>query len=610
MSARVYLMQEKLKLHTYVSRTGIMSSRLQFLIVCFAFILLTACLGNNGGSAPTITAVPPTLPVIVQESPVQNTAVPTFSPEPTATDTPTAIPAPTDTATPLPIDLSLTPGGILLLPVPKIYEGDLVTFKIAPVLPEGVGVNDVRVQILVDNQQILKEILNWRSLGGNTYGLYEWAWNTTGQTGQHTITVILDPDDRIQIGDENPNNNQAVVNVTVNPRSELSLLDAEAAWITVSNNCCTVHVVSNTAAHRDLSQLLATLDAAFTEASTRLAEPFDQKYDVYFIDRVLGQGGYATGSMVVSYLDRNYTGGGIYEVLVHEAIHLIDRTFAPNRITFLAEGVAVWATGGHYQKEDLGRRVAALIEIGAYVPLAELINNFYPTQHEISYLEAGGLINYLVETYGWERVRDFYSDTTVYDGTSLSDSVDINFRLYFDKSLAEIEAEWINHVQNLPRDPQETADLETTIRYYNVMRQYQQQFDPTAYYLSAWLPSPEEVLQQGITADYTRHPETATNIALESLLLSAYDALNAGDYRSANAHLDSVIRVLENNGTFLDPLAGTYLDIVRTTTAMNYQVQQVSVQGTQATVSVTRSNRIELIQLDLVLQNNAWILIQ
>jgi hypothetical protein len=549
------------------------------------------------------------MPAAVQETPVQ-TAVPTISVEPTAVDTPTAIPVPTDTPTAIPIDLSLTPGGILLLPNPKIYEGDLVTFKVAPILPEGVGVNDVRVQILVDNQQILKEILNWRSLGGETYGLYEWAWDTTGWTGQHSITVVLDPDDRIQIGDENPNNNQAVINVTVNPRSDLSALEADAAWITVSNNCCTLHVVSGTAANRDLPQLLATVDAAFLEASTHLAEPFGQKYDVYFIDRVLGQGGYASGGMVISYLDRNYTGGGIYEVLVHEAVHLIDHTFAPNRITFLAEGVAVWATGGHYEKEDLGRRVAALIELGAYVPLAELIDNFYPTQHEISYLEAGGLISYLVEIYGWERVRNFYSDTTVYDGTSLSNSVDINFQLYFEKSLAEIEAEWISYVQSLPRDPQETADLETTIRYYEVMRQYQQQFDSTAYYLTAWLPSPEEVVQRGITADYTRHPETATNIALESLLLSAHEALDAGDYGRANALLDSVIRVLENNGTFLDPLAGTYLDIVRTTTAMNYQVQQVRVEGTQAIVSVTRPNQVELIQLDLVLQNNSWILAQ
>jgi hypothetical protein len=314
--------------------------------------------------------------------------------------------------------------------------------------------------------------------------------------------------------------------------------------------------------------------------------------------------------MVVSYLDRNYTGLGLNEVLVHEAVHLIDRSIAPNRITFLAEGVAVWAAGGHYLQEDLGRRTAALIELGVYIPLAELIDNFYPTQHEISYLEAGSLISYLVETYGWEQVRNFYSDTTVFDASPLSVSVDLNFQLYFNRSLAEIEADWLAYLQGLPRDPREADDLRTTIRYYNVMRDYQERFDPSAYYLSAWLPSPSEAERQGTTAEFSRHPETATHIALEALMLSAHSALQAGDYARSNALLDSVTRVLDNGGTFLDPLAGTYLDIVRTTASMDYQVQRITVEGTQAIVFVIGPDNQGLRQLNLVLQNSTWIVTQ
>ena len=163
---------------------------------------------------------------------------------------------------------------------------------------------------------------------------------------------------------------------------------------------------------------------------------------------------------------------------------------------------------------------------------------------------------------------------------------------------------------DLPRDARETADLQTTIRYYDVMRLYQEKFDSTAYYLSAWLPYPAELERQGITADFMRHPETATNIALESLLISAHNALDAGQYERANALLDSVIRVLDNNGTFLDPLAGNYLDIVRTTTAMNYQIQQIDIDGTTANVIVTRPGDVNLVQVNLVLQNNSWVTIQ
>jgi hypothetical protein len=104
-----------------------------------------------------------------------------------------------------------------------------------------------------------------------------------------------------------------------------------------------------------------------------------------------------------------------------------------------------------------------------------------------------------------------------------------------------------------------------------------------------------------------RHPETAANIALEALLISAHNALDAGEYERANALLDSVIRVLDNNGTFLDPLAGNYLDIVRTTTAMNYEVQQIEIDGTTADVIVTRPGDVNLVQLNLVLQNNTWV---
>jgi hypothetical protein len=44
--------------------------------------------------------------------------------------------------------------------------------------------------------------------------------------------------------------------------------------------------------------------------------------------------------MVVSYVDRRYAGGGLHELLVHEATHILDQQFAPQRISFLAEGLA------------------------------------------------------------------------------------------------------------------------------------------------------------------------------------------------------------------------------------------------------------------------------
>ncbi|MFZ0547334.1 MAG: hypothetical protein WAM60_17950, partial [Candidatus Promineifilaceae bacterium] len=132
-----------------------MFRRSQFLVVCLAFILLTACSGNKGGPVPTNSPVSYITPATTPATPVQVTAVPTDTLEPTAIETPTAVdsptaaPAPSDTPFSNLSDLNITPGGVTLLPAPKIYEGDQVTFQISPNIPEGMSFNDVRVQIMV-----------------------------------------------------------------------------------------------------------------------------------------------------------------------------------------------------------------------------------------------------------------------------------------------------------------------------------------------------------------------------------------------------------------------------------------------------------------------------
>lgn len=519
---------------------------------------------------------------------------------------------PTSSAPPPPPqsnDLSIGPADISIFPVPNVYAGDLVSVEVAPNVPRGLAPNDVDVRILLNGEELVNGNLNWRKLDGQTVGLYQWIWDTGEQVGVHALTAILDPYDGIQIGDENPNNNRVSVNVTVRSPAELPKKEAEANWLLVENNCCAVHVVSGTAAHRDLPQLLQQVDDAFLQASNKLVEPLVGRYDVYLIDRVIGQGGYALDTMVVSYLDRNYAGGGLAEVLVHEAVHLIEQQFAPDKSAFLSEGLAVWVAGGHYQQEDLGKRMAALVELGRYVPVNEVMDDFRSVVHEIGYLEAAGFISYLVETYGWERVRPFYSATTAGDAPSQSGAIDANLHFFFDRSLEEVEADWMAYLAQLPRDRETISNLSATLRYYEVMRHYQLAYDPSAYYLNAWLPPPEVAEQRNATADFSRHPETTANLALESMLFSANQALQSGEYEQLNAILDSVGRVLDNNGRFLDPLAGSYLDIVQTASGMGYEVQQIKLGGNRATVMVTRPETVTLSQLQLVLDSErAWML--
>jgi hypothetical protein len=566
-------------------------------------VILSSC-------RPT-TSLPATGMVIGEETAV-STPILSATPQATVTLAPTATPSPPPTATAAPTilarDLSISAEDLYLYPVPNIIDGDLVTIQVIPYVPDTVRWEDVTVHLYLNGEELANDVLVWRSIAARPEALFEWVWDTTGLAGEHEILVVLDQEGRIQIGDENPDNNQTSLTVTVGTDRALTASEVNAAWVMVENICCRVHVVTGTAAYRDLPDLLTMLDSAVQKASTQLVEPLQKKIDVYFIDRVIGQGGYAGSAIVVSYLDRQYNGQGLYETLVHETVHVIDRQFAPRRISFLAEGVAVWATGGHYKPEDLASRSAALVSMGEYIPLDLLANDFYPVQHEIGYLQAGGFVKYLVDTYGWSRFRDFYSDVTLEDALTPAAALDINLQLYYNKTLAEMEAEWLAYLQGLTWEETAVIDLATTIRYYDTMRHYQLLYDPTAHFLTAWLPYPQDVRERGNPADLSRRPRADVNIALEALLASADEALRAGEFSRANVLLDSVTRVLDNDGVFLDPLAIHYLNIVHVAAAEGYEVQSIYLSGNRAEIVVTKGSNIFLSKRTLILRGQEWVL--
>ncbi|MCP4416058.1 MAG: hypothetical protein GY805_05525, partial [Chloroflexi bacterium] len=202
----------------------------------------------------------------------------------------------------------------------------------------------------------------------------------------------------------------------------------------------------------------------------------------------------------------------------------------------------------------------------------------------------------------------FYADVTAEDAATMSQAMDMNLQQYFGVTLTEVEANWLVYLANLPEDRTVQSDLQTTIRYFNVMRRYQQTFDPTAYFLTAWLPYPGSLQTEGNPADLTRHPQTEINITLEVMLQAADTALRSGDYHKANVLLDSITRVLENEGVFIDPLAASYLNLVQTLTNQGFEVQQVLLEGERAVVQVHGGETAVLTQFTLILSGQNWIL--
>jgi hypothetical protein len=588
----------------------------KYLAIIVVVLLLVGCQDRERGTI-TSTLIPTTgiapaetaeavavTPAIVMEP--TETAAP--APDPTATTMVLDImPMPTSTVSAT--DLGIAEDQVFIYPVPVIYEGDPVTFLIRPDVPAIVDSSAVVVQIDIGDSLSFSRSLATSNLAGSPSALFTWDWETAGQVGQHEVTVTIDPADLIVAGDEDPTNNQVTLTVPVLPARSRPARELGAQWVTAETRCCVLHVVTGTAAHRDLNQLKGLVDTAVEQAETLVDVPVQEPLHFYLVDRVIGQGGYARSSVVISYLDRNYVGEGIAELITHEAVHLLDQQFAPSRIPFLAEGLAVWVTGGHYKEEEVEQRVQALRQTDLYVPLTDLIDTFYTHQHEVGYLQAGGFIQFLVDHYGWENVRAFYAAVGSSPVIAPSQLMDQALQRHFGQTLAAVESDWLAHLDTLPSDPVTVDDLLTTIRYYNTVRDYQLRYDPTAHFLQAWLPPPRELEQRQITADLTRHPNSELNVTLEVMLLAVDRTLRSGDLNNANVILDSVERALANDGLFLDPLGINYSQIVHKLMAVGLEVHQVELDGNRAVARVTEGRLVSLRPVDMLLRNQTWVLL-
>ena len=90
------------------------------------------------------------------------------------------------------------------------------------------------------------------------------------------------------------------------------------------------------------------------------------------------------------------------------------------------------------------------------------------------------------------------------------------------------------------------------------------------------------------------------------MLFAADEALRTGDYSRANIILDSVTRVLETEGTFIDPLAINYLNIVRKADEEGYEAQQIWLNGSRAELTATKKNSTNLDTFRMMLQGQDW----
>jgi hypothetical protein len=410
-----------------------------------------------------------------------------------------------------------------------------------------------------------------------------WTWDTTDLEGEQFLTAWLDPENRIHEGDEDPTNNRVLLTVQLRPASERPLAEVTATWDMTTTDCCVFHYLTGTAAERDLAAIVATAEKGVDHVQSRLDYHPSKPLDIYLASRIIGHGGYVREGTTLSYLDRPYVGYDLETVIRHEATHKLDAAIAgEDSIALIREGLALWIAGGHFKPEPIPERAAALIRLGWYIPLDQVTGDFYRQQHEVAYLEGAALVAYLIETYGWDEFRRFYDSFDSAHETP-AEMLDVALAATFGVGLAATEEDLLRWLQTFSPTPGQIRDLQNTVDLFNAARRYQELYDPSAHFLSGWLPNSAEARRQGIVADLLRRPRAAENVALETMLIAAQDALTAGDFIKTEAILDGVNEVLER-GTFSDPLAADHLAIVRAVDAAGYEAQRIELEGESARV--------------------------
>lgn len=577
---------------------------------------------------------------------------PTAAPELTDTPAPTDTSAPTLLASP---PSGLTRDNFVLRTHPdgSLHVGDRVSLELVALEPASLDGEPVEIAVVEESGALdLQSQFGQYGIGGRMQATLTWAWSTLGlEPGEYNLNISI------------PSQNLSwQQDITLLPADQLPAPEPQAAWTTSETDCCLVHHITGTEADRDLDELLSTVDERAANAVRLMGIELDEPIEINFLPRVLGHGGFAGQEISVSYLDRNYASDNSDVVLHHEIIHALDSRLGGDfRPTLFSEGLAVYLTGGHFKPEPLTPRAAALLSpapgcavardvlavqahapaqpvcgLDWYLPLIPLMDNFYLSQHEVGYLQAASLIEFMVNTWGWEAFDAFYRDIhpaaePTVEGSATPglssetpemeapgqelgpQAAAVNNALveHFGITIEQLEEQHMAALAKVDLQPELAEDVRLSVGFFDTVRRYQRLLDPSAYFLTAWLPDAKMMREQGLVADYLRRPGTAENIALEVMLVAADAGLQAGDITVVERLLQSVNAVLESLETgdaqsaWTDALAADYLAVVSLLLEAGYLPQQVDLQDGSARAHV-RTTGPELHTVDLEKQPAGW----
>lgn len=361
--------------------------------------------------------------------------------------------------------------------------------------------------------------------------------DTAGESVRAGGTVLLGP---------------SLQSLVTTPTPEPAPIDFQ--WAMSETQHFRFYYMPDTAAERDLPELAALAEASLDEIRSVLEVPFDGQMSVYLVPRVFWQGGaaYRDKIQLISYLDRNYTSVETWSYFTHEGTHALAQDLlqpkenggGPDGV--LVEGLAVWASDGHYTREPIDAWAALVARSDAYLPLAELrAGPFYDFQHETSYLEGASFVKFLIEHYGLDHFKQLYGRAT---GDADHDSALVQD--LYGKTYDDLEKEWLAYLDSVSPTAEQVEGWQFKVRMFDLMRRYETELDPDARLLPS-SPPPEwtsDTLQV-----FLGRKEGALNVVLETALIAAHDRASDGDFEGAAALLDDVETALDGGGTLTRP---------------------------------------------------------
>jgi hypothetical protein len=135
---------------------------------------------------------------------------------------------------------------------------------------------------------------------------------------------------------------------------------------------------------------------------------------------------------------RSYLAG----IFAHETVHALDYTIGMGALPFFREGLAVYFSyslvEGAYFGYEIDDVVSGICAADELVPLNKEVDHWSKYR---DYLQVGSFTKFLIQNYGLERFKQFFSQM----GSATMETL---FQDFYSKDLETLEGEWITYLRN------------------------------------------------------------------------------------------------------------------------------------------------------------------